>query len=103
MSSNSREFPVPWLGSITNLFSKISRSSPTADSLIFRMHRFGNCAILMLGLLVIVHDNYMSQDSITCQGERSTYATQYCWLHGYSYIDLHILCKFFNYNDKLGS
>jgi len=57
------------------------------DNLLFRVHHQLNFAIVMIGLIFIVVENYFDSRAIVCKGnDVSDYSLKYCWIHGTGYV-----------------
>ena len=57
------------------------------DSPIFMLHHQATSFIIILGWIFIAVENYLDTKSIVCHNAPTAYAKQYCWIHGYAYID----------------
>ena len=59
---------------------------------LFRIHQKATSFLLLLGFCFISVENYLGSKDIQCHGQTRIieYAKQYCWIHGYAYIDQHL-------------
>ena len=78
---------LPLLGKI---FQWFMGDHLKVDGFLFRLHHKVTSILFLLGLLFITIENFLDSRSIVCKDNNHPYSKQFCWMHGYSYIEPHL-------------
>ena len=64
---------------LKNLF--IKKDKHKTENAVFQLHHRVNFIIILVGVTVLLAQNYLNENAITCKDEKA-YSKAYCWLHG---------------------
>ena len=87
---------LPLLGKIFQWFMK---DPIQVEGFLFRLHQKVTSILVLVGLLFITIENFLDNRSIVCKdtangnANANAYTKQFCWMHGYSYIEPHLQGK----------
>ena len=78
---------LPLLGKIFQWFMS---DHLKVEGFLFHLHQKVTSFLVLVGLLFITIENYLDSRSIVCKDNGNAYSRQFCWMHGYSYIEPHL-------------
>ena len=78
---------LPLLGKIFQWFMS---DHLQVEGFLFRLHQKVTSILVLIGLLFITIENFLDSRSIVCKENSNAYSKQFCWMHGYSYIEPHL-------------
>ena len=81
---------LPLLGKI---FQWFMNDHLKVEGFLFRLHQKVTSILVLVGLLFITIENFLDSRSIVCHNNANAYSKQFCWMHGYSYIEPHLQGK----------
>ena len=81
---------LPLLGKI---FQWFMNDHLKVEGFLFRLHQKVTAFLVLVGLLFITIENFLDSRSIVCKDNGNAYSRQFCWMHGYSYIEPHLQGK----------
>lgn len=81
---------LPLLGKIFQWFMS---DHLKVEGFLFHLHQKVTSFLVLVGLLFITIENFLDSRSIVCKENSNAYSKQFCWMHGYSYIEPHLQGK----------